>query len=112
MEPLYKILQDKELFSSACCIEIVETKVNKWIGFWNCSHSEVFVMFLLDFRIVLTLWYILCFSQILELLRHCGIFCASVRFYNCYDIVVYFVFLSNFRIVTTLWNILCFSQIL
>jgi hypothetical protein len=39
-------------FFSVCGIEIVETKVNKWIGFWNCSDSGVFVMFLLDFRIV------------------------------------------------------------
>jgi hypothetical protein len=65
-----------------------------------------------DFRIVTTLWYILCFCLILGLLRHCGIFCVSVKFYNCYDIVVYFVFLSDFRIVITLWYILCFCQIL
>jgi hypothetical protein len=87
----------------------------------------VYFVFLSDFRIVITLWYILCFCQILELLSHCGIFCVSVRFqdcydivvyfvfvkfYNCYDIVVFFVFLSDFRIVSTLWYILCFCQIL
>jgi hypothetical protein len=36
-----------------CCIEIVETKVNKW----NCSDSGVFVMFLLEFKIVQTFYF-------------------------------------------------------
>ena len=44
-------------FFSVCGIEIVETKVNKWIGYWNCSDSGVFVMFLLDFRIVPTFYF-------------------------------------------------------
>ena len=44
-------------FFSECVIEIVETKVNKWIGFWNCSGSGVFVMFLLEFKIVQTFYF-------------------------------------------------------
>jgi hypothetical protein len=32
-------------------------KVNKWIGFWNCSDSGVVVMFLLDFKIVPTFYF-------------------------------------------------------
>jgi hypothetical protein len=40
-------------FFSGCCIEIVETKVNKW----NCSDSGVFVMFLLEFKIVPTFYF-------------------------------------------------------
>ena len=47
-----KYHRTKNLFS-VCCIEIVETKVNKW----NCSDSGVFVMFLLDFKIVPTFYF-------------------------------------------------------
>ena len=31
------------------------------VRFWNCSDSVVFVVFLLDFRIVLTVWYFVVF---------------------------------------------------
>ena len=61
----------------------------------------VFVVFLFDFGIVQTVWYLLFFYLILELFRQCGIVCFSIRFWNCSDSVVLFVFLLDFRIVQT-----------
>ena len=63
----------------------------------------VFFVFLLDFRIVPTVWYSLFFYLILELFRQCGILCLSILFWNCSDSVVFFVFLFDFRIVPTVW---------
>jgi hypothetical protein len=42
--------------------------------------SQLFVVFLSDFRTVTTARYLLCFCQILELLRQIVICCVSVRF--------------------------------
>ena len=47
---------------------------------------------LLDFRTVMTVWYILFFYLILELLRQSDIFCFSIWFWSCYDSLIYFVF--------------------
>ena len=85
-----------------------------WYLLFFCQTLELFrhcVFFLLYFRIVLTLWYLLFFCQTLELLRHCIIFCFSVRLYNCSDILVFVVFLLDFRIDPTLWYYF-FCQIL
>ena len=98
------------------------------VRFQNCSDSVELFVFLLDFRIVLTVWYLLFFCQILELFRQCEIVCFSfriqnctdsvelhvfsVRFQNCSDSVELLVFLFDFRTVRTVWNCLVFCQIL
>ena len=57
------------------------------VRFWNCSDSVVCFVFLLDFGIVQTVWYVLFFCQILELFRECGIFCLSSHsFHSCLHI--------------------------
>ena len=61
----------------------------------------VYFVFLLDFGTLPTVWYILFFYWILELIRQCGIFCFSIRFWNSFDSVVYFVFLLDFRTLPT-----------
>jgi hypothetical protein len=67
----------------------------------------VSLVFLLDFRIVPTVWYLLFFCYILELFRQCGISCFSVRSWNCSDSVVCLVFLLDFGTVR-LCGISCF----
>jgi hypothetical protein len=55
----------------------------------SCSDSEVFVLFLLDIGAVPTVRYLGFFCSILELLRHCGICCFSVRYWSCSDSEVF-----------------------
>ena len=78
------------------------------IGLQNYYDSVIFYVFLLDFRTIPRVWYLLFFCQILELFRQCGICCFSVRFYNCSDSVVFVVFLLDFRTVPTVWYLLFF----
>jgi hypothetical protein len=44
----------------------------------KCSDNVVFVVFLLDFGNVPTMWYFLFFYCILEMFRQCDIFCFSI----------------------------------
>ena len=84
------------------------------------------------YHIIVASLKFLCFCQILELLRQCGIYCVSVRFQNCYDGVVFlcfcqildlqkhkhttlrqcgmFVFLSDYRIATIVWYFVFLSD--
>jgi hypothetical protein len=72
----------------------------------------VFVVFLLDFGTVPTVWYLLFFYCILELFWQCVICCFSIVFLNCSDSVVFAVFLLYFRTVQTVWYLLFFYCIL
>ena len=76
-------------------------KVNKWIGFWNCSDSGVYVALMPDFRIVLTLWYFLFLfilfpendneNRVKSLISMYSIHCYSSHLINryCRQAVVY-----------------------
>jgi hypothetical protein len=79
----------------------------------------VFVVFLLYFRTVQTVWYLLFFYCILELFRQCGIFLLYFRtvqtvwyllFFYCilelFRQCGIFVFLLYFRTVLTVWYLL------
>jgi hypothetical protein len=81
------------------------------IIFLNCSDSVVFLVFLLYFWTVPTVWYFLFFYYIFELFRQCGIFCFSIIFLNCSDTVVFYVFLLYFWTVPTVWYFLFFYYI-
>ena len=61
----------------------------------------IFVVFLLDVGAVPTVWYLLFFWYILELLRQCGICCFSVRYWSCSANAVFDVFLLDIGAVTT-----------
>ena len=56
----------------------------------------VFVVFLLEFRAVPTVWYSV------------SIFCFSIRVWSCSDSVVFVVFLLEFGAVPTVWYFLFF----
>jgi FlaA1/EpsC-like NDP-sugar epimerase len=60
------------------------------IRFWSYSDSVVFFVFLLDFGVILTVWYLL----------------FSIRFWSCSDSVVFTVFLLDFGVVLTAWYLI------
>ena len=68
----------------------------------------VFVVFLLDFGVVPTVWYLLFFYEILELFQQCGICCFSIRFWSCSNSVVFVIFLLDFGVVPMVWYLLFF----
>ena len=68
----------------------------------------VFVVFLLEFGAVPTVWYLLFFYWSLELFLQCGIFCFSIRVWSCSYSAVFVVFLLEFGAVPTVWYLLFF----
>ena len=54
-----------------------------------------FFVFLLDYRTVLTVWYFLFFYWITELFWQCFFVCFSIGLLNCSDSVFLFVFLLD-----------------
>ena len=78
------------------------------IGVWSCPYSVVFVVFLLEFGAVPTVWYLLFFLVEFEQFLQCGIFCFSIRFCSCSYSVVFVVFLLEFGAVPTVWYLLFF----
>ena len=63
----------------------------------------VFVVFLLEFGAVLTVWYLLLFYWSLELFLQYVICCFSIGVWSCSYSVIYFVFLLKFGAVPTVW---------
>ena len=68
----------------------------------------VFVVFLMEFGAVPTVWYLLFFCWILDLFLQCGIFCFSIKVWSSSDSVVFVVFLLEFGAVPTVWYFLFF----
>jgi hypothetical protein len=81
------------------------------IIFRNYFDSVVFIVFLLYFGTISTVWYLLFFYYISELLRQCGIYCFSIIFRNYFDSVVFIVFLLYFGTISTVWYLLFFYYI-
>ena len=69
-------------------------KIQRWNRsvFWNISDGVIFLVFLLHFGTVPTMWYFLFFCYILEQFRRCDIFCFSAIFWNSSDGVIIFCF--------------------
>ena len=65
-----------------------------------------FFVFQLKFGAVPTVWYLLFFCWSLELYRQRGICCFSIGVWSCSYSVVFFVFLLEFGAVPTVWYLL------
>jgi len=60
--------------------------------------------FLWDYGTVPTVCHYLFFYLILELFRHCSVFCFYMGLWNCSDSVALFGFLLDFGTVPTVWH--------
>ena len=63
----------------------------------------VFVVFLLDFGSVPTVWYFLLFYWSLELFLQCDICCFSITVWSCSYSVIFVVFQLEFGAALTVW---------